>query len=89
MKSLTRKLGPLPLWGWAVAGVGGFLVYRHFAAGSSTDPNADPNATDAGTYAAGDPYGAGSYYGGGGGVTTIRVVQPRRRKKKKKRRVLG
>lgn len=27
-ETLTRPVGPLPVWGWAAVGVGGFVVYR-------------------------------------------------------------
>jgi hypothetical protein len=38
----ARKLGPLPVWGWAAVGGGTFLVYvlyRRYKAGSATAPN--------------------------------------------------
>lgn len=33
--TLTRPVGPLPLWGWGAVGVGGFLVYRVVRGGTS------------------------------------------------------
>lgn len=33
---LTRRLGPLPIWGWAAAGGGGFILYRFVRARRAT-----------------------------------------------------
>jgi len=44
---LTKKLGPLPGWGWLAVIVVGYLIYRHYNSGSSstTDTTAAPTTT--------------------------------------------
>lgn len=37
---LTNKLGPLPTWGWAALGVGGFVLFRYLRSRSAANPNA-------------------------------------------------
>lgn len=32
---LTRKVGPLPVWGWAAIAVGGYYWYTHYGPGAS------------------------------------------------------
>lgn len=45
MDFATRKLGPLPVWGWAVLGLVGFLALRWYRAkGASTQATTDTQA---------------------------------------------
>lgn len=64
-EALTRKLGPLPTWGWGVAIIGGYAVFRLFRKGGSGDGS--------GIYSLG-PGGAGGIEpntgGGGSGSPT-------------------
>lgn len=41
---LTRKLGPLPTWGWAAVAVGGFVVYRFIKNRQSATTSATPTS---------------------------------------------
>lgn len=62
----TRKVGPLPAWGWGAVVVGGYLAYRMMSGRSD-------GTTDAGVPSVGSPIpfdGFGSGGGGGGGGTT-------------------
>lgn len=61
-ETATRKVGPLPAWGWGAVIVGGYIAYR-FVSGGSSD-----STTEAGvpSWAGGLPDGSG---GGGGGST--------------------
>ncbi len=44
--ALTRKLGPLPVWAWAAAGlVLGYIVYRHFTGSSGSGGQAQETQT--------------------------------------------
>lgn len=44
--TLTKKVGPLPVWGYGVIAVGGFVAYRFLQSRSgATAAVADPNAT--------------------------------------------
>lgn len=73
---LTRKIGPAPVYVWALAAVAGYLLYRHFA-GAAASPSAvavAPSTGDtsgatgaAGTGGSGDS-GAGI---GGGGASPV------------------
>lgn len=63
--ALTRKIGPLPAWGWAALGVGGFLVYKFFIAKKKTSTTL-PTGSTAVSATAVTPGAAGSYGGGGG-----------------------
>lgn len=65
---LTAKVGPLPVYAWALIIVGGYLAYRRFAgsstgAGASSASPATPNTGDVG----GTVGGAGDTSGAGGG----------------------
>ncbi len=33
---ITKKEGPLPVWGWVLVGAGGFLIYKKFLAGKGS-----------------------------------------------------
>lgn len=81
---LTRDIGPLPVWGWAAAGIGGFVLSKKLKGGGilgggkkdtgTADAAADPAA-------GADPGGFGGYQasGPGGAVTSypnIGVVTP-------------
>lgn len=48
-EAATRKLGPLPAWGWGVAVGGAILVFRLFRGGKSATPNAGYTPTAGGT----------------------------------------
>jgi hypothetical protein len=70
--ALTKKVGPLPAYGWAVIGVGGYLAYQHFHnAGSSAPVPVDPGigASD-GT----DLTGNGASTDNGSSLTTASTV---------------
>lgn len=41
---LTRKAGPLPVWGWAAIGAGGYLLYRWYSSRSSASTTAATTA---------------------------------------------
>jgi hypothetical protein len=41
---LTRKLGPLPTWGWAAIAVGGFVVYRYLKNRQAASTSATPTS---------------------------------------------
>jgi len=60
---LTKKLGPLPAWGWAAAAAGGFFVWRWYEG-----RNASNAATEA--QALSDENSVPSSSGAGTGVTT-------------------
>lgn len=73
--SLTKKAGPLPVWGWAVlaGGLGGlYLLHKRNAAASSTTTTtpAAPVATDSGTVPAGSGGAPGGLPTGAAGDTT-------------------
>jgi mucin-19 len=79
---LTRKLGPLPVWAWAL-GVGGlaFLGYRYWASkNAAASSSTAATAVGAGTTATGAPTdtsGGGGYSDGGGGqlATLLQTLQ--------------
>jgi hypothetical protein len=57
----TRKVGPLPLWGWFVAVGGAVLVYRMVRGGGTPQPIVTPGpSTGDGEPTAGDTAGNGS-----------------------------
>src|ERR1700757_3345513 len=61
-EGISKKIGPLPAWGWAVVVIGGFLLYKKFAGGSSTSPNGPAGVTQPTTLTGGyDNAGADSY----------------------------
>lgn len=68
--ALTRKIGPLPAWGWAALAVGGFLVYHFFIAKKPSSSTTLPTGSTAVSATAVTPGAAGSYGGGGGAGTT-------------------
>lgn len=43
--TLHAQVGPLPLWGWAAVGVGGFVVYRVIRTPNTTSQLGDTTAT--------------------------------------------
>lgn len=57
---LNRKLGPLPVWGWGLVGVGGLLVYRYIQ----------------GKQAAAGAQGSGGSGSGGGGGSILPATAP-------------
>jgi prophage DNA circulation protein len=61
---VTRKVGPLPAWGWVAAIVGAYVVYRVFSGGSqsgtATVVGSSPAATDTGDGDTGDDIFTGS-----------------------------
>lgn len=63
--ALTRKLGPLPAWGWGGILAAVVLVYRHLHPGSSTSPDTTGSAT--GLTSTGNPAITGTFPSGGGG----------------------
>jgi hypothetical protein len=59
--TVTRKAGPLPLWGWAIAVGGAVLAYRLVRGGGSTPMVVTPGpSTGDGSPTAGDTAGDGS-----------------------------
>ncbi|MDA8323850.1 MAG: hypothetical protein M0030_29130 [Actinomycetota bacterium] len=44
---LTRKAGPLPVWGWAALGAGGYLLYRWWSSRSAASTSATTAAATA------------------------------------------
>lgn len=68
---LTRKVGPLPVWGWAVAGGAAYFIVRGLR---STDPS-DTSGIDPEGMEDVDYYG-GDGFEDGGGVTTVPGGQP-------------
>ena len=73
---LTRKAGPLPVWGWVVVVVGGYLIYRRLSGKSSSSAGTAGSATGA----SGSGYypfpGSGGASGGGGGGNPDLGTQP-------------
>ncbi len=61
---LTRKVGPLPVWGWAFLIVGGYLAYRKLSGGSSVPAGSDLSGGTIGTPT--DSSGMAGGVGGGG-----------------------
>lgn len=46
---LTKKLGPLPIWAWAVAGLAvGYLLYRHFSSVGGGSPTPEQTVAQQG-----------------------------------------
>lgn len=67
----TAKVGPLPVWAWALAIlVVGYLVYRHSSSSSSTTSTTDTSSTDASTPAPPDTSGTPGPDNTGGGTST-------------------
>jgi len=44
-KGLTRKVGPLPVWGWAVIGFGIYYWYTHYGPGAATSTSGTGTAS--------------------------------------------
>lgn len=64
---LTRKVGPLPVWGWAFLIVGGYLAYRKLSGGGA--PAGQDTTAFTGTLGTNDNTGASSGgMGAGGGL---------------------
>ena len=69
---LTAKVGPLPVWGWAVLIVGvGYLAYRHFSSGAgavsqTAAPQGGAPQPQAGDLSGSADMGGGGASGGGG-----------------------
>lgn len=51
---LTQKVGPLPVWGYLVALVAGYLIYKHLT-GSTSSTASTTGATTGSTTATGEP----------------------------------
>lgn len=68
---LTKKVGPLPLWGWLVAGLVAYEVYKGNLLGSLTGSSSTttPTAVPAGT-------GGSGGYGGGGSAGSSSAPPP-------------
>lgn len=64
-RTLTAKVGPLPLWAYAAAAGGAFLAVRGLSAGAAPEeaPPATPEQTDTELDAWGAGYGGGDAYG--------------------------
>lgn len=75
MNFLTKKIGPLPVWGYGVivlTGVG-YVLYKRkqeAAAAAATAAATQAGSTTAATTAASTPVASGSY-GGGGGLSAV------------------
>ena len=71
--TLTKQVGPLPLWGWLVAVLGAWYVYSKYKSGSSSSDTSGNTGTD-GQSVPGSNYqaGDGSFSGG----TTAPGVSP-------------
>lgn len=63
-ETFGHKLGPLPVWAWALIGGAGMWLLLHKKAGAQPSTN---GATGQAVYGAGDFMGAGGGSGGGGG----------------------
>ena len=48
-KGISKKLGPLPYWGWGLAAVGGYLGYRYLKAREAADAATVASGTTGGT----------------------------------------
>lgn len=48
-KGISKKLGPLPYWGWGAVGVGTYLVYRYLRARSAANAGIAASGTTGGT----------------------------------------
>lgn len=59
---LTAKVGPLPVYAWAVIAVGGFYLWNHYRSTSSQNASVTPQGSDTAGMVSGDT-GAGA--GGG------------------------
>lgn len=57
---LTKKVGPLPVWGYGAIAVGGFVAIRFLRGRSSTAAVADPNASIPAAGALTSPASAGT-----------------------------
>lgn len=67
---LTKKAGPLPVWGWAVViAVGGYVAYKKFFSGS-TATTTTTNATSPGVTDTSGGVGATPVYIGSTGTST-------------------
>ena len=68
-EALTREVGPLPVWGWVVAGVGGaglgLLITRSFGSSSGPGGPAPSGGSAVGGSGSAPMFGAGSGYVGG------------------------
>jgi hypothetical protein len=68
---LTAKVGPLPVYAWALIIVGvGYLAYRHYAGGSGSGSSGLATSGAAGSAGSGALGGAGDTSGAGGGAST-------------------
>ena len=54
--SLTKKIGPLPMWGWGVVGIAAVILFLRARASSAANTASQPTAQPG---AAGQPGGAG------------------------------
>ena len=67
---LTRKVGPLPTWGWAALILVAYLLYNHFKGGNTKAANNAANPNDANPVPGFDAAGnmSGAYTPGTGNV---------------------
>lgn len=45
-QALTRKVGPLPMWGWGAVGIGAFVVFRYIRARQAAASSATPTSAN-------------------------------------------
>jgi hypothetical protein len=77
LPDFSKKVGPLPTWGWAVIVIGAYFVYRHISAGrtvaaSTADAATDPTALIDGNMLG----GSGSASSGLGSTSTASLSDP-------------
>lgn len=68
--ALTRKLGPLPVWAWAIVVAGVYLLYRNYKSGTA----GATGAATANPVPGSDQSGSGLGTGGGIGASTAPTV---------------
>ncbi|MCR4341880.1 MAG: hypothetical protein NUW01_18545 [Gemmatimonadaceae bacterium] len=73
--AVTKKIGPLPLWGWVVAGAGAVFVFSRFKGGSSAGAG-DANTIRIPTFAPGSPSDVGGGAVGSPSQNTIAGDNP-------------
>lgn len=73
-EAITKKYGPLPLWGWGVVGIGGFVVWRAMSGGDGEQTLVPYPSGALGNIGSGGSGGGGG--GGGGGSTPPPSTDP-------------
>jgi hypothetical protein len=66
-KGISKRVGPLPYWGWAAVGAGTFVLYRYLRARSSANAALVASGTTGGTTIPGDLAAAGGAVATGAG----------------------